>query len=47
MTKSKLITAVCRAIGLKVPTKYLPGRVITLTADEVTHLRAAYAQDGR
>ena len=42
---TKLITKTfCKVFGLPVPTKYLPGRVVTFTDAEVASLRAAYGQ---
>jgi len=40
----RIVTLVCKALGLRVPTKYLPGRTVTFTAAEVASLRAAYGQ---
>ena len=43
MTK-QIVKVLCKALGLPVPTKYLPGRVVTFTDAEVASLRAAYGQ---
>ncbi len=41
---TKFIKIAYRVLGLRVPTKYLPGRVITFTDAEVVRLRSAYDQ---
>lgn len=43
MTK-RIVKLVCKALGLRVPTKYLPGRVVEFGATEIANLRAAYSQ---
>jgi hypothetical protein len=43
MTK-RIVKLVCKCFGLRVPTKYLPGRDVTFTAAEIASLRAAYGQ---
>ncbi len=43
MTK-RIVKLVCKAFGLRVPTKYLPGRVVSFTDAEAAALRAAYSQ---
>lgn len=43
MTK-RIVKLVCKALGLRVPEKYLPGRIVAFTAAEITSLRAAYGQ---
>jgi len=44
MTK-RIVKIVCKAFGLPVPTKYLPGRVVTFTAAELAYLNSAYDQN--
>lgn len=43
MTK-RVLKLVCKVLGLRVPTKYLPGRNVTFTDADVAALRAAYGQ---
>ena len=40
----RIVKLVCKAFGLRVPTKYLPGRVVEFSAAEAANLRAAYGQ---
>ena len=43
MTK-RIVKVLCNALGLRLPIKSLPGRVVTFTDAEVASLRAAYGQ---
>ena len=43
MTK-RIVKLVCKTLGLRVPEKYLPGRVVEFSAAELTNIRAAYSQ---
>lgn len=40
----RIVKLVCKTLGFPVPTKYLPGRVVTFTEAELINLRAAYGQ---
>lgn len=42
---ARLVKLFCRSFGFQIPERFLPGRAVTFTATERSHLAAAYGQE--